>query len=188
MTLHLGNGASACAVDGGRSVDTSMGFTPLEGLVMGTRSGDLDPGLALELARELGADAVLETLNKRSGLLGLAGASDLRDVHARADAGDEWAARALEVYAYRARKTVGAYAAAMGGLDAVVFTAGAGENDARVRAAILEGLGFLGLGLDAAANARGGPVVTRPGRAAALVVPTDEEWAIALAARDVLGA
>ncbi|HWG83913.1 MAG TPA: acetate kinase [Deinococcales bacterium] len=187
VTLHLGNGASACAVDGGRSVDTTMGFTPLEGLVMGTRSGDVDPGLVLELARERGVEATLELLNRKSGMLGLCGASDLRDVWAAAEAGDEWSRRALEVFAYRARKTVGAYAAAMGGLDAVVFTAGVGENDAGMRALILEGLGFLGLDFDAEANAARGPVITRAGsRVTAMVVATDEEWAIASAARGLL--
>jgi acetate kinase len=187
VTLHLGNGASACAVLHGRSVDTSMGFTPLEGLVMGTRSGDIDAGLALELARKDGVDAVLEMLNKRSGLQGLSGASDLRDVHARADAGDVWAERALEVYAYRIRKVIGAYAAAMNGLDAVVFTAGAGENDRALRASVLNGLGFLGLELDATANQTHGPVISKASsRVTALVVPTDEEWAIALEAQKLL--
>jgi acetate kinase len=187
VTLHLGNGASACAVDGGISVDTSMGFTPLEGLVMGTRSGDVDPGLVLELARKNGVEATNEMLNRRSGMLGLAGASDLRDVWAASDGGDLWARRALEVFAYRAKKTVGAYAAAMGGLDAIVFTAGIGENDAPLRALILEGLDFLGVRFDSDANAGGGPRLTEEGSpVAALVVRTDEEWAIAKATRDLL--
>jgi acetate kinase len=164
-----------------------MGFTPLEGLVMGTRSGDVDAGLALELARKDGADAVLDMLNKRSGLQGLSGASDLRDVHARADAGDVWAGRALEVYAYRIRKVIGAYAAAMNGLDAVVFTAGAGENDRALRASVLNNLGFLGLELDAGANQTHGPVISKANsRVTALVVPTDEEWAIALETQRLL--
>lgn len=186
VTLHLGNGASACAVLHGKSIDTTMGFTPLEGLVMGTRSGDLDPAVALEIAKHQGVDAALETLNKRSGMIGLAGSNDLRDVHAQAASGDEWAKRALEVYAYRIRKTIGAYAAAMGGLDALVFTAGVGENDRIMRAMVLEGLGFLGLELDAAANEHHGSVITNPGPAVGLVVPTDEEWAIALETKKVL--
>jgi acetate kinase len=188
VTLHLGNGASACAVQHGVSIDTTMGFTPLEGLVMGTRSGDLDPAVALEIAKHEGIDTALETLNKRSGMIGLTGSNDLRDVHAKAASGDEWSQRALEVYAYRIRKTVGAYAAAMGGLDALVFTAGVGENDRAMRAMVLEDLGFLGLELDADANQKHGPVITKPGRAVGLVVPTDEEWAIALETKKVLEA
>jgi acetate kinase len=187
ITLHLGNGASACAVLHGISVDTTMGFTPLDGLMMGTRSGDLDPAVALEIAGREGVDAALETLNKRSGMIGLTGSNDLRDVHASAASGDEWAKRALEMYAYRIRKTVGAYAAAMGGLDALVFTAGVGENDRAMRAMVLEDLGFLGLELDADANAHHGPVITKPGRVVGLV-PTDEEWAIALETKKVLEA
>ena len=186
ITLHLGNGASACAVQHGESIDTTMGFTPLEGLVMGTRSGDLDPAVALEIARREGVDAALDTLNKQSGMIGLTGSNDLRDVHASAASGDEWSKRALEVYAYRIRKTVGAYAAAMGGLDALVFTAGVGENDRAMRAMVLEDLGFLGLELDADANQKHGPVITKPGSAVGLVVPTDEEWAIALETKRVV--
>ncbi len=180
VTLHLGNGASACAVQHGVSVDTTMGFTPLEGLMMGTRSGDLDPAVALEIAKREGVDKALETLNKRSGMIGLTGSNDLRDVHASAASGDEWSQRALDLYAYRIRKTVGAYTAAMGGLDALVFTAGVGENDRAMRAMVLEGMGFFGLELDADANAHHGPVITKSGRTVGMVVPTDEEWAIAL--------
>lgn len=188
VTLHLGNGASACAVRHGVSIDTSMGFTPLEGLVMGTRSGDLDAAVALEIARREGVDAALETLNKQSGMIGLSGSNDLRDVHASAASGDQWASRALEVYAYRIRKTIGAYAAAMGGLDALVFTAGVGENDRAMRAMVLDGLEFLGLELEVDANQHHGPVITKPGRAVGLVVPTDEEWAIALETKKLLEA
>jgi acetate kinase len=181
VTLHLGNGASATAVDRGRSVDTTMGFTPLEGLVMGTRSGDLDPALVIELARELGPDAAENLLNKESGLAGLSGKSnDLRDVIAGADAGDPWCRRALDVYCHRVRKAIGALAASMGGLDAIVFTAGVGENSARVRSETLHPLGFLGVHLDEAANEAGRAIITRSGSpVAALVVPTDEELAIA---------
>ncbi len=188
IVLHLGNGASASAVQRGKSVDTSMGFTPLEGLVMGTRSGDLDPGLVLELARREGVEETVRLLNKESGLLGLAGASDLRDLHRRIAEGDEAAQRALEIYTYRIKKYVGAYAAAMGGLDGLAFTAGVGENDAEVRARVIAGLEFLGLELDARANRAGGPRISKPGRQAqAWVIPTDEELAIALETEQVLG-
>jgi acetate kinase len=188
ITLHLGNGASACAVLHGQSVDTTMGFTPLEGLVMGTRSGDVDAGLVLHLARRLGVSETDALLNQQSGLLGLSGSSDLRDVWNAADAGDEDAKIALQVYAYRIRKTVGAYTAAMNGADAVVFTAGAGENDSRLRSLVLEGLGFLGVTLDAAANARGDTrISTTDSRLTALVIPTNEELAIALETARVLG-
>jgi acetate kinase len=182
VVCHLGNGASMTAIVGGRSVDTSMGMTPLEGLVMGTRSGDLDPGIVLFLLRDLGMspDAVDRLLNNESGLLGLSGASnDLRVVTERAEAGDEAAQLALDVFAYRARKYVGAYAAAMGGLDALVFTAGIGENSPSMRDAICAGLGFLGIELDRDANAAAVGVerdVSAPGgRVRILVVPTDEE-------------
>lgn len=155
VTLHLGNGASACAVAGGQSRDTSMGMTPLEGLVMGTRPGDLDPGATDYLARELGLDVaeITRRLHRDSGLMGLCGASDLRDIQSRADAGDPDAELALEVYAYRARKYVGAYAAAMGALDGIVFTGGVGENAPRVRARICTGLGLFGIRLDPDLNA-----------------------------------
>ncbi|MDZ7800345.1 MAG: acetate/propionate family kinase [Trueperaceae bacterium] len=182
VTLHLGNGASAAAVQFGRSVDTTMGFTPLEGLMMGTRPGDVDPGILMHLLRQgWTAEALDRTLNRSSGLLGLSGVSnDLRDVWAAADGGDEDAAAALEVYAYRIRKTIGAYAAAMGGLDAVAFTGGVGENDARMRAAATEELDFLGLRLDPDANAAHGPRIGAQGaRVACWVIPTDEEGRIA---------
>jgi acetate kinase len=190
ITLHLGNGASACAVQFGQSIDTTMGFTPLEGLMMGTRSGDLDPAIVLELARREGVEGANTILNKRSGFLGLAGASDLRDVWAKVEAGDGWAADAIAVYSQRVRKTIGAYAAVLGGLDAVVFTAGVGENDWRMREQILAGLGFLGLELDETANqnARTGVISRKNSPVTALVVPTDEEWAIAKASALVIAA
>ncbi len=189
ITLHLGNGASACAVFLGRSVDTTMGFTPLEGLVMGTRSGDVDAGLVLDLARQLGVEATDDLLNKRSGLLGLSGFSDLRDVWKAADGGSQEALIALEVCAYRLRKTIGAYSVAMNGADAIVFTAGAGENDARLRARVIEGLGFLGVKLDAVANVRHETrISTADSTMEALVVPTNEELAIALETGQVLEA
>jgi acetate kinase len=185
VTLHLGNGCSAAAVAGGRCVDTSMGLTPLGGLVMGTRSGDLDPGIVAHLHREggLDLDAIDALLNKESGLTGLAGSNDLREVHRLADAGDADAAEALEVFCYRIRCTVGAYAAALGGMDAVVFTAGIGENDADVRARVCAGLGGMGVRLDEKRNtARSREVrtVSAGGSAVAvLVVPTNEELEIA---------
>jgi acetate kinase len=186
VIAHLGNGASIAAVDGGRSVDTSMGLTPLEGLVMGTRPGDIDPGVVLYLLRDLGMspDEVDGLLNKESGLLGLSGVSnDMRDVEAGADQGDPRCRLALDVYAYRVKKYVGAYAAAMGGLDVLVFTAGVGENDAGMRAAICDGLGFLGIDLDQAVNAAARAVVrdisAAGSRVRVLVIPTDEEGMIA---------
>ena len=187
VVLHLGNGASACAVLGGRSVDTSMGLTPLAGLVMGTRSGDVDPSLAGHLDRVAGLDAahVEDALNRSSGLQGLAGASDLRDVRRAAEAGDVDAGLALEVYAYRVRAYVGAYAVTLAGLDALVLTGGVGENDTRMRASVVAGLGLLGCALDESRNGTvdpGRPVsrISPDGSATAvLVVPTDEEGEIA---------
>lgn len=185
VVLHLGNGASASAVQGGRCIDTSMGLTPLEGLVMGTRSGDIDPAVTFHLRRVGGMswDEIDALLNKRSGLLGLCGANDLREVWAMADAGDADAANALDTYAYRIRKYIGAYALALGALDAVVFTAGVGENDDRMRAKVLEGLDGLGIVLDAERNADpralGPEISTDDSRVRVLVVPTNEELAIA---------
>lgn len=150
VSLHLGNGASACAINLGQSMDSSMGLTPLEGLVMGTRSGDVDPGLFGFLHRQLGLsiEQIENTLNNDSGLEGLTGTSDMRDVEARAAQGDADAQLAINVFAYRARKYLGAYAAAMGGLDAVVFTGGIGENSPSMRRRICDGLDFMGLVLD----------------------------------------
>ncbi|UER55068.1 acetate kinase [Kineosporiaceae bacterium SCSIO 59966] len=189
IVLHLGNGASACAVRGGRSVETSMGLTPLEGLVMGTRSGDVDPALAAHLQRVagLGIDEVDAALNRRSGLLALAGASDLREVHRLAASGDVEPARAaelaLDVYCHRIRKYVGAYYAVLGRLDAVVLTGGVGENDQVVRERSLRGLEGLGIELDQDANARPDKgarrISTASSPVAVLVVPTNEELEIA---------
>ncbi len=186
VIAHLGNGASITAVDQGRSVDTSMGLTPLEGLVMGTRPGDVDPGVLLYLMREKGSNAedLDHVLNKESGLLGVSGVSnDMRDVLERAAVGDARAKLALDIYCYRIRKYIGAYAAAMGGLDLLVFTAGVGENSAEIRAAVCEGLAFLGVQIDREANARARGVnaeISAPGSPVkVLVVPTDEEKVIA---------
>lgn len=185
IVLHLGNGASAAAVRGGVSVDTSMGLTPLEGLVMGTRSGDIDPAVVVHLVRHAGMDVdeVDDLLNKRSGLLGLSGRQDMRDLVAAAEDGDEAAVLALDVYCYRVRSYLGAYTAALGRVDAVVFTAGVGENSAPVRARSLAGLQALGIELDEEANAAPGrgarDVATSGSRVRVLVVPTDEELEIA---------
>lgn len=192
VVLHLGNGASAAAVRGGRSIDTSMGLTPLEGLVMGTRSGDLDPAIHGHLHRELGwsLDDVDRALYRESGLLGLAGVNDFREVTQRRAAGDRAASLAFDVYAYRVRKYVGAYYAALGELHAVVFTAGVGQHSAELRAAALSGLTRLGIELDPARNsARASDarvVSTDDSDVAVLVVPTDEEWEIARQALDVV--
>jgi acetate kinase len=157
ISCHMGNGASLCAIERGKSIDTSMGMTPLEGLVMGTRSGDVDPGLFGHLDRVLGiSPAQAESvLYQRSGLAALSGrGNDLRAIEAAAEEGDLRAQLAIEVFAYRARKYVGAYAAAMGGLDALAFTGGIGENSAEMRMRVCEGLEFLGLRLDEVGNAR----------------------------------
>lgn len=185
VVLHLGNGASAAAVLGGRSLDTSMGLTPLEGLVMGTRSGDIDPAIPLYLAREHGytIEALDELLNKRSGLLGLAGRSDMRELVNAANAGDERATHALDIYVHRLRRYIGGYAAELGGIDAVVFTAGVGENSSYVRRRAIAGLDFLGLSVDPelnAASSREARFISPDGSpASVLVVPTNEELEIA---------
>jgi acetate kinase len=185
IVLHLGNGASAAAISGGRSVDTSMGLTPLEGLVMGTRSGDLDPAIPFHLHRVAGLsiDELDDLLNRRSGLLGLSGHADMREVIEAAETGDERAGLGLEVYLHRIRHYIGAFAAVLGGLDALVFTAGVGENSDVVRAGAVRGLEFLGIAIDPAANATRGDaarIISPAGSAVAvLVVPTDEELEIA---------
>lgn len=194
IVLHLGNGASACAVDGGRSVDTSMGMTPLEGLVMGTRSGDLDPAVLLHLARRaaLGTDDLDELLNRRSGLLGLSGHGDMRDVRHAADSGDAAARLALDTAVHRLKHYVGAYTAVLGGLDVLTFTAGIGENDRRLRAEVCAGLEVLGIRLDPERNAAGSRGARRisadDSRVTVLVVPTDEELEIARQCLQAVGA
>ncbi|WP_128380172.1 acetate kinase [Streptomyces cavernae] len=185
IVLHLGNGASASAVRGGRCVETSMGLTPLEGLVMGTRSGDLDPAVIFHLMRVAGmsADDIDVLLNKKSGLIGLCGDNDMREIRRRVDAGDEQAALAFDIYIHRLRKYIGAYYAVLGRVDAVAFTAGVGENAAPVREAALAGLEELGLAVDPELNAvrADGPRLISPAgaRVAVAVVPTDEELEIA---------
>jgi acetate kinase len=188
IVLHLGNGASATAVAGGKSVDTSMGLTPLEGLVMGTRSGDLDPAVVVHLWRAgLTVEEIDGALNRSSGMLALAGDNDLREVHRRVADGDGEALLGLEVYCHRIRKYVGAYLAVLRGrIDAIVFTAGIGENDPEVRARSLEGLEPLGIRVDPERNAirSGEPRAVSPDGApvAVLVIPTDEELEMAIQA------
>ncbi|MDN3297046.1 acetate kinase [Streptomyces ficellus] len=185
IVLHLGNGASASAVAGGRCVDTSMGLTPLEGLVMGTRSGDIDPAVVFHLERVAGmsTDEIDVLLNKKSGLVGLCGDNDMREIQRRIDGGDERARLAFDVYIHRLKKYIGAYYAVLGRVDAVAFTAGVGENAAPVREAAITGLEELGLAVDADLNAvrSGEPRLISPeyARVAVAVVPTDEELEIA---------
>ncbi|MBX6750814.1 MAG: acetate kinase [Micromonosporaceae bacterium] len=184
ITLHLGNGASACAVAGGRSVATSMGLSPLEGLVMGTRSGDIDPAIVFHLQRNAGmsVDEIDHLLNHRSGLFGLCGANDMREVLRRRAAGDPAAALAFDVYCRRITAYVGAYYALLGRVDAITFTAGIGENAADVRAAALANLERLGIAVSPERNATGaGERIISPEGAevAVCVVPTDEEREIA---------
>ncbi len=191
VTLHLGNGCSACAIDSGKSVDTTMGFTPLEGLMMGTRSGDVDPAVVLQMARTLGVDETERVLNKESGLKGVSGLShDMRDLVAAADDAahpqQADAALAITMFARRVRKAVGAMACAMGGLDGIVFTGGIGEGSARVRAAVCDGLRVVGALLHERKNGLSSTaerdLSTMDSRVRILVIPTDEERAIA---RDV---
>ncbi|QDA58723.1 acetate/propionate family kinase [Hymenobacter jejuensis] len=185
ITIHLGNGCSMAAVAGGRSLDTSMGFGPLSGLVMGTRSGDLDPSVIFHLITQLGydADQVSTLLNKRSGMLGLTGLSDMRDISQAIAQGDERANLAYDLYSYRIRKYIGAYAAVLNGLDAIVFTAGVGENDSLLRHRVCQNLDFLGLHLDEAKNQvrskQTREINTVDSRAKILVIPTNEELEIA---------
>lgn len=193
IVLHLGNGASACAVAEGRSIETSMGMTPLEGLVMGTRSGDIDPAVLLHLERRAGldADGLDRLLNSQSGILGLSGHADMRDLVAARDAGDEAATLALDVYAHRVRSYVGAYAAQLGRVDAIVFTAGVGENSAVVRELALAGLEGFGVELDPDRNQERGSVARRistdASKTAVLVVPTNEELEIARQTLELVG-
>ena len=187
IVLHLGNGASASAIAGGRPVDTSMGLTPMEGLVMGTRSGDIDPGVITYLwrAAKMGVEEIETMLNRHAGMLGLSGEIDFRVVHQRIESGDESAQLAYDIYIHRLRKYIGAYLALLGNADVITFTAGVGENDAAVRRGALSGLAALGIVLDEHLNAS-------PARAArrisadnspitVLVIPTNEELAIARA-------
>ncbi len=185
IVCHLGNGASICAVKNGESVDTSMGLTPLEGLIMGTRSGDIDPAIVTFIAQKenISAEEVINICNKKSGVFGLSGvSSDFRDIAAAADAGNRQAIMATEAYAYKTAKYIGAYAAAMNGVDVIVFTAGIGENNVQMRAMISEYLGYLGTSIHAERNKlRGEEVIISDdgAKVVMVVVPTNEELAIA---------
>ena len=188
IVLHLGNGASASAVRGGVAVETSMGLTPLEGLVMGTRCGDIDPGVLMFLRRRAGmnVEQIDELLNRRSGLKGLCGFNDFRELTAQMEAGSEAAKLAYDVYVHRLRKYVGAYMAVLGRVDAIAFTAGVGENAANVRQDSLSGLEKYGIAVDPERNhtsVRGARVIsTDDSQTTVLVMPTNEELAIARAA------
>ncbi|HEV7949100.1 MAG TPA: acetate kinase [Glaciihabitans sp.] len=185
IVLHIGNGGSLSAIDGGRCIETSMGMTPLEGLVMGTRSGDLDPAVLIHLHRQAGMtfDEIDTLLNRRSGLLGMAGNSDMRDVQNASEAGDEVATAALAVYRHRIIRYLGAYIAHLKGVDALVFTAGIGENDDELRRLVLEGLEFLGINVDQALNKPRSKMARYispdDSPVKVLVVPTNEELEIA---------
>lgn len=189
ITIHLGNGSSMAAILNGESIDTTMGLGPLGGLVMGTRSGDIDPSVIFYLSEKgYAIDDVKNLLNKESGMKGLAGENDMRAVNEMATQGDARAEMALEIYAYRIKKYIGAYAAAMNGLDAIVFTAGVGENDVSTRSRVCKDLGFLGLSLDNQKNeARGkGIQEIQSGPTRILVIPTNEELEIANQCYEVL--
>lgn len=185
IVCHLGNGASISAVDSGKAIDTSMGLTPLAGLVMGTRSGDIDPGVVAYLSREMGWDAqrIDTELNKNSGMLGLTGHTDMRDVQAAADAGDERVQLGLDIYVHRLVSYIGSYATLLGGLDAITFTAGVGENSPEIREATCDRLGVFGVELDKEANAvrsKEPRVISTAGsKVKVCVVPTNEELAMA---------
>ena len=186
IVCHLGNGASICAVENGKSVDTSMGLTPLEGLVMGTRSGDIDPAILEFISKKEGLDiaGLMNMLNKKSGVFGLSNnlSSDFRDLEEGADSGNNEARIALEVFAYRVAKYVGSYVAAMNGVDVIAFTAGIGENSGTVRSSVLKYLGYLGISVDEEANNKRGEEIaisTADSKVKVMVIPTNEELAIA---------
>ncbi|MCC5934129.1 MAG: acetate kinase [Candidatus Cyclonatronum sp.] len=193
ISCHLGNGASICAIDGGKSVDTSMGFTPLSGLVMGTRSGDLDPSILFYLVEkeELPLSSVHALLNRHSGLLGLSGyAADMRDLVDEAQKGDRRCQQAIDVFCYKIKQYIGSYMASMNGCDAILFTAGIGENSALIRKKAVEGMDFLGVKLDEDRNEAVKPgeltrISTDDSKVAIYVVPTNEELVIAIDAAKI---
>lgn len=193
ISCHMGNGSSICAIENGKSVDTSMGFTPLVGLPMGTRSGDLDPGVLQFIMRECGVDIdkMLNILNKESGVLGVSGvSSDFRDLDNAAKQGNKQAALALDLFHYSVAKVVGAYAAAMNGVDAIIFTAGVGENSVETRAEICKYFGYLGASFDAEANnVRGKDTIisTPDSKVKLIIVPTNEELVIARDTKEIVG-
>ncbi|SDB80317.1 acetate kinase [Raineyella antarctica] len=192
IVLHLGNGASASAIDSGHPIDTSMGMTPLEGLMMGTRTGDIDPAIAFHLARvgHMRVGEIDSLFNERSGLKGVCGHNDMREVRELAAAGQADARLALDIYGHRIRKYIGSYAAALNGLDVITFTAGVGENDSDLRREVLEGLSFLGIELDRESNAQrtdGIRAISTPAsKVTVLVVPTNEELSIARQAAELI--
>jgi acetate kinase len=193
ITIHIGNGCSVTAVNAGKCIDTSMGLGPVSGLIMGTRSGDIDPTVIFHMVNKLNYDLgqVDHLLNKKSGLLGLCGFSDMREVKSAIQNGNDDAALAYEMYAYRIKKYIGAYAAALGGLDAIVFTGGIGENDATMRKQVVDGLSFMGLQLDDEKNDSSEhsirAIQTNDATVALLVVPTNEELEIAKQCFGLLG-
>jgi len=192
ITCHLGNGSSIAAVDKGKSVETSMGFTPLDGLAMGTRCGTIDPAIVTFLMDKEGLSIkeIDNILNKKSGVLGVSGvSSDFRDIESAADEGNKRAALALKIFTYRVRCTIAAYAAAMGGVDAVVFTAGIGENSKTIREACLENLEFMGIKLDKELNNQRGKeafICDKDSKVAILLIPTNEELMIALDTKEII--
>lgn len=185
ITIHLGNGCSMTAVNAGKSIDTTMGFGPLSGLMMGTRSGDIDPSVIFHLMEHSGytLDQLSRLLNKQSGLLGVGGSGDMRDIRKRVEAGDEQAKLAIDLYAYRIKKIIGAYAAVLNGLDAIVFTAGVGENDASMRSLVCSNLDYLNILLDEDKNLNCKREITEinkeQSKVKILVIPTNEEYEIA---------
>ena len=193
IVLHLGNGASASAIEGSAAIDTTMGLTPLEGLVMGTRSGDIDPGIVMHLRRsaDMDIDAIDQLLNRSSGIKGLSGVNDFRELRKLIDAGNEDAKLAYDVYIHRLRRYIGAYLLELGGVDVITFTAGVGENSSEVRADALAGLERLGIEIDAERNAvrshDARVISTDSSAVTVLVVPTNEELAIARAAAKLVG-
>ena len=193
VSCHMGNGSSICAIDGGKSVDTSMGFTPLVGLPMGTRCGDLDAGVIQFLMNKYGfsIDEMLNILNKKSGVLGVSGvSSDFRDLDAAAEQGNQRAQLALDMFHYWVAKVAGSYVAAMNGVDAIIFTAGVGENSRETRKAICEYFGYLGVTVDDEANSKRGEDVmisTPDSKVKVFVIPTNEELVIARDTRDIIG-
>jgi acetate kinase len=193
ITCHLGNGASVAAINGGKSVDTSMGFTPLEGLVMGTRCGDIDPAIVTFLQDEakMSSAQVNDLLNKKSGIYGVSGvSSDFRDVEGAAANGNERAKIALDMFYYQVKKYIGAYAIAMGGVDAIIFTAGLGENSKECRTEVCKGLEFLGLEIDEVKNNMRGKqedITTAASKVKVFCIPTNEELVIARDSKDIVG-
>lgn len=192
ITCHLGNGASLCAVDGGKAVDTTMGFTPLAGLVMGTRCGDIDPSIIPFLMKELNlsVDEINDLINKKSGVFGVSGvSSDFRDIENAAKEGNKRAELAINLFDYRVRTSIGSYVAALNGVDAIVFTAGLGENSGVNRAKICEGLTYLGIKIDAEKNSQRGEAIeisTSDSKVKVFVIPTDEELMIARDTKNIV--